>query len=132
MLLMTACHKDVDLSGTDWTSSFSFTTTEDGITANAAMNMLMSFMDETNGKMTTTATVTVAGVTYNAGTETDAFTYTFDGKSAGTIKQVDDDTTVTTTFTYDDDAETITMLTGFDAEELAAGMPASVVFTKKK
>lgn len=126
---MVSCNKDVDLSGTSWTSSYTMNDTLEGMSANIKMDILLSFTDNVKGTLIGKTSVTIGGVPVESDSDTAAFTYTFDGKTAGALTNVDEEDSTTTTynFTYSKDNKTITVATG----ETEEGFPSQLVFTKK-
>lgn len=100
MIGMSACSKDTDLVGTKWAGQL--TMEEEGMTITA--DLLLEFTTETAGKLTTSASF--MGQQYS---DTQDFTYTYDGKSKGTLTmKYDDGDEDTTDFTVDGDELTIT------------------------
>ncbi len=127
MLLNTSCKKEVELTGTTWTASYSETMEEEGITGTIIATITLAFKTETAGEMLTAATISALGQTFDTGTETSQFTYTFDGESAGTLTAVIDEQTGETdtiNFTYNKDDKTITI------SENTADSNMTLVFTQ--
>ena len=119
MIGMSACSKDKDLTGTKWVGQIS--ETEDGITITA--DVTVEFTTETAGKMSLDLVMTdELRQMFAALGMTDAeiaemigmdgsvdFTYTYDGKGAGTMTAKDEDGHESTiNFTIDDDKLTFT------------------------
>lgn len=119
MIGMSACSKDKDLTGTKWVGQIS--ETEQGVTIKA--DVTVEFTTETAGKMSVALVMTdelrqmfaALGMTDAEIAEmlgmddTVDFTYTYDGKGAGTMTAKDEDGHESTlNFTIEDDKLTFT------------------------
>lgn len=119
MIGMSACSKDKDLTGTKWVGQIS--ETEEGITITA--DVTVEFTTETAGKMSVALVMTDelrqmfaalglsdAEIAEMLGMDdTVDFTYTYDGKGAGTMTAKDEDGHESTlNFTIEDDKLTFT------------------------
>lgn len=119
MIGMSACSKDKDLTGTKWVGQIS--ETEEGITITA--DVTVEFTTETAGKMSVDLVMTGelrqmfaalgmsdAEIAEMLGMDdTVDFTYTYDGKGAGTMTAKDEDGEESTlNFTIEDDKMTFT------------------------
>ena len=119
MIGMSACSKDKDLTGTKWVGQIS--ETEEGITITA--DVTVEFTTETAGKMSVDLVMTDelrqmfaalgmsdAEIAEMLGMDdTVDFTYTYDGKGAGTMTAKDEDGEESTlNFTIEDDKLTFT------------------------
>lgn len=110
-MLFTACKKDLDLTGTTWTSPVNKNITVMGISGTVNATLTLNFIDATNGKLVLTGSISAMGMNIpipeSAATE---FTYTFDGENgvltSGNIVQ---------SFTYNKKTKNISMTIDGDA-----------------
>lgn len=113
MVGFSSCKKD-SLSGTKWTASYSETDEEFGT---ISLDLTLEFTTEEDG------TLTISMLGYS---ESQPFTYTFDGKE-GTMTAKDEEGEISSIpFTVDGDKLTMT-----DKDE-DTGEPITIVFTKAK
>ncbi|MBQ6068648.1 MAG: hypothetical protein IJK84_04020 [Bacteroidales bacterium] len=138
-MMFASCNKEKELTGTSWKTHTDTTQqmTMEGITATMHMVIdgTMKFSDATNGSLTLTTSgeMSAMGMSFpiEEETETQAFTYTFDGE-AGTITVSDDEETLTMPFTYNKKENTINFSISETDEETGATIAFDMVFTEVK
>lgn len=126
----TSCSKEKELAGTTWTYTISETETGEieGMPMEITVNgtFTLKFTDQTNGELTMEMSLIMGGMNLGNQSETQAFTYTFDGTN-GTMTADG----VPQNFTYNKEDNTITMtMSGVD--ETGETITETMVFNEVK
>lgn len=140
-MMFASCNKELELNGTTWKASqtFSESYTEDGITGSITMEMdcTMNFADATKGTlaMTMSGSLAIGGISVlplEPDTQVADFTYTFDGTN-GTLTSVDKETgeNATIPFTYNKKDKTILISINEKEEDLGVDIKFDLVFTQE-
>lgn len=127
----TSCSKEKELAGTTWTYTISETETGEieGMPMEITVNgtVTLQFVDQSNGKLTMEMSLIMGGMNLGSQSETQEFTYTFDGTN-GTMTAEG----VSQNFTYNKEDNTITLTeTGVD-EETGETITETMVFNEVK
>ena len=138
-MMFASCNKEKELNGTSWKTHtvVNQDMNMEGITAtlNMTIDGTLKFTDATNGSMTltTSGSMTAMGMTFpmDESTDTESFTYTFDGES-GVLTTTVDGTTETMPFTYDKKENTLIFDINETDEETGETMSFTMVFTEEK
>ena len=138
-MMFASCNKEKELNGTSWKTHtvVNQDMNMEGITAtlNMTIDGTLKFTDATNGSMTltTSGSMTAMGMTFpmDESTETESFTYTFDGESGVLTTTVEYGTTETMPFTYDKKENTLTFAINETDEETGETLSFTLVFTEE-
>ena len=138
-MMFASCNKEKELNGTNWKTHtvVNQEMTMQGIAAtlNMTIDGTLKFTDATNGTMTltTSGSMTAMGMTFpmDESTDTETFTYTFDGEN-GVLTATVDGTTETMPFTYNKKDNTLTFAISETDDETGANITFDMVFTEEK